>query len=55
MSNNPQHTMQSLYAAIGDCADGKLSEGDLAATLEQAAKQLDDREQKVVEGLLNSK
>lgn len=55
MSSPQQHTMQSLYAAIGDCADGKLSEEDLAAKLEQAGKQLDDREQKVVESLLNSK
>jgi DNA-directed RNA polymerase specialized sigma subunit len=47
--------MQSLYAAIGDCADGKLSEEELAATLEQAGQQLDEREQRVVEGLLNSK
>lgn len=50
-----QHTVQSLYAAIGDCNDGKLSEEELTDTLYQAGKQLDDGEQKVVEGLLNSK
>lgn len=55
MSNDDQQTLQSVYAAIGDCADGKLSEEGLAATLEQAGKQLDDRQQKVVETLLNSK
>jgi hypothetical protein len=53
--DNSQHTMQSLYAAIGDCAEGKLGEDELAATLEQAGKQLDDSQQKVVETLLNSK
>lgn len=55
MSGNSQQTMQSVYAAIGDCADGKMSEEDLAATLEQAGKQLDDKQQGVVETLLNSK
>jgi hypothetical protein len=54
-SDDSQHTMQSVYAAIGDCADGKLSEDELAATLEQAGKQLDDSQQKVVETLINSK
>jgi len=55
MSANSQHTMQSVYAAIGDCADGKMREEDLAATLEQAGKELDEKQQGVVETLLNSK
>lgn len=49
------HSVQSLYAAIGDAKDDKLSEEELKATLEQAGKQLDEREVTVVEGLLNSK
>jgi hypothetical protein len=55
MSNDSQNMLQSVYAAIGDCADGKLSEESLAATLAQAGKQLDDRQQNVVETLLKSK
>ncbi len=55
MSTDSNHTLQSLYAAIGDCADGKLSEEELTSQLEQAGKQLDDREVQVVETLCNSK
>jgi hypothetical protein len=50
-----KHTVQSLYAAIGDCAEEKLSEEELMSTLEQAGKHLDDREVEVVETLCNSK
>jgi hypothetical protein len=50
-----KHTVQSLYAAIGDCAEEKLTEADLVSALEQAGKHLDDREVQVVETLCNSK
>jgi hypothetical protein len=53
MSGQP--SMQSLYASIGDCVDGKLDEAELCTQLEAAATHLDAREQQVVEGLLNSK
>jgi ribosomal protein L12E/L44/L45/RPP1/RPP2 len=55
LSDGGQDVMQVVYAAIGDCADGKLGEEELSAVLQDAGAKLDERQQGVVTTLLNSK
>jgi hypothetical protein len=48
--------MQTVYAAAEDAQNGKISDAQLLAQMEEAGKQLDDNRQlEVVETVLKSK
>lgn len=47
--------MQKAYAAISEAVDGRVSDEELLAVLEDAGRTLDDSQQRVVQSLLDSK